>query len=169
VSLLDATSVLEVGVSSGVHTLANSIGDLVEKLNSKHSADHGEDLIKATNKTMAALRRLGKSIKNYASYKEFISDLYFIFKEGAGQRLEADAPASFKDINLLRTDLQHDVDHGTSKDISKKRKRISSAFSKYFPSSSPATIGPENFPVFQTNLLSAIESDLRLLLGGKRA
>jgi hypothetical protein len=163
-ALLDTSSILKVGVGGSAQGLANTIGDLIEKLNAKYSAKHGDDLIKATNKTMAAMRRIGKPVKSYAAYKEFISDLYFVFREGTAQRLATNYPASFTDINLLRTDLQHDVDHGRAKDVSKKRKKISSAFSKYFPSSSAVTVAPESFPVFQTNLLSAIESDLRSLI-----
>lgn len=161
--LLDPSIVHESGMTADIQRLADSIGDLIEKVNSKYSAKHGEDLIKPTNKTNAAIRKLAKPIKDYSSYESFISALYFLFREGVGSRLGAEIPASFRDINLLRTDLQHDVDHGKKKDVSAKRKKISGAFTKYASVSTPVTLEPERFPVVQASLLAAVEKDLRNL------
>ena len=94
---------------------------LVGQLNEKHSAQHGEDLFKATNRTTQAQANLGKTIEDYDDYKSFIGDLYFLFWESVGSRLDGRMPPSFEDVNTLRTDLQHDVDHGRKR-RSKPRK-----------------------------------------------
>lgn len=162
--LLDPSVVHESGMSADIQRIASSIGELIEKVNSKYSSQHGDDLIKPTNKTNAAIRRIARSVRDYNGYKELISDLYFLFKEGVGGRLAGGIPASFSDINLLRTDLQHDIDHGKRRDVSSKRKKISGVFSKYATVSTPVTLAPERFPVVQASLLAAVEKDLRSLL-----
>ena len=162
--LLDPSIVHESGLSADIQRLAGSIGDLIESVNSKYSAKHGDDLIKPTNKTNAAVRRFAKPVRDYNGYKDLISDLYFVFREGVGGRLAGAVPPSFADINLLRTDLQHDVDHGNKQDVSKKRKKISGTFSRYATVNTPVTLAPERFPVVQAGLLAAVERDLRDLL-----
>jgi len=120
-------------------------------------------LFKPTNKTSAALRKLQKPIASYAGYKELLSDLYFLFWEGPGERLKSSQPDSFKDVNVLRTDLQHDVDHGKAGKVTAKRKDISATFRKYGSGATPRTLEPEHFIIVQLNLLSAIDRDLRAL------
>jgi hypothetical protein len=90
--------------------------------------------------------------------------LYFVFWESIGERLGEDIPPSFADINALRNDLQHDLDHGKQKAAAAKRKKIALVFSKYSGSPRPETVTPEHFPVFQASLLRAIEKDLQSLL-----
>jgi hypothetical protein len=162
-NVLDPSVVTESGLTADIQKSANSIGELIEKVNTKYAAKHGEDLIKATNKTNAAVRRIGKAVRDYNGYKDLMSDLYFLFREGVGTRL-ATPPSSFVDINLLRTDIQHDVDHGKKKDVAKKRQKISSAFGKYAASGAPITLAPERFPLFQASLLAAVEKDMCDLL-----
>lgn len=164
VELLDPTVVVESGVSADILRLGESIGDLIEKINTKFFAKTGSDLIKPTNKTLGAIRKIGKPVRDYAAYGEFISNLYFVFWEGMGQRLQGRVPDSFKDINLLRTDLQHDVDHGKAGVVAAKRKAIAATFSKYVSATTPETVAPEHFPIFQASLMGAIEKDLRGLL-----
>jgi hypothetical protein len=164
VNLLDPAVVAESGVSADILRLGDSIGSLVEQVNTKYSAKHGEDLVKATNRTASAIRKSSKPARDYAAYQELISNLYFVFREGVGKRLDGNVPQSFRDINLLRTDAQHDIDHGKRSDVAAKRKKIAATFRKYVNGSTPTTLAPEHFPVFQASLLSAIEKDLRLLL-----
>ncbi|MGY4157511.1 hypothetical protein ACVINW_003353 [Bradyrhizobium sp. USDA 4461] len=151
--------------SSGLHQeikrLGDSIASLVEKV---HAADHGTDLIKPTNKTMTAIRTLASPIRNYAEYRDFVSGLYFVFWEGIGDRLGDNIPNSFVDVNVLRTDLQHDLDHGKQKKVASKRRKSSATFKKYASSATPQTSAPESFPLLQVALLAHIEKDLRVLL-----
>lgn len=163
--VLDPSIVHESGLSADIQRLGGSIGDLIEKANTKYSAKNGEDLFKPTNKTNAAIRRFAKPVKDYAGYNDLINDLYFVFKEGVGKRLDNKTPASFADINLLRTDLQHDLDHGKKGDVAKKKQKISGAFSKYAAATTPVTVAPERFSVFQAKLLGELEKDLKSLIG----
>ena len=103
-------------------------------------------------------------MKDYHGYKDFVGDLYFVFWESVGDRLDANIPSSYKDVNALRTDLEHDLDHGRRKKVAAKRKRISTTFSKYASAATPSTLGAEQFVVLQANLLSAIEADTRALI-----
>jgi len=100
----------------------------------------------------------------YADYQNLITDLYFVFWEGVGDRLKGKMSTSFVDINSLRTDLQHDLDHGKAKKSASKRRKVSAAFSKYASAPTPTTTSPEHFPVFQVGLLTQIEKDLRTIL-----
>jgi hypothetical protein len=163
-ALFDANIVAESGVSSQISALGESITALVEQLNGKYSATTGEDLIKATNKTASALVRLGKPVKDFQRYGTLIDDLYFLFREGPKARLEGKWPTAFTDVNDLRTDLRHDMDHGDRKKIRAKRHRTAAAFVKYAGEGTPSTLEPSLFPMVQANILAAIESDLRSLL-----
>ncbi len=158
-----AAVISESGVASRVAHLGETIRGLVESINSLHAARYGEDIFKATSKTAGALVRIGKPIPDLKGYTQLIDDLYFLFREGAGTRLAGDLPASFVDINVLRTDLRHDVDHGDAAKARAKRRKAGAVFSKYAGLGTPQTSAPTKFVLAQATLLTAIESDLRAL------
>jgi hypothetical protein len=161
---LESSAVAASGLTNETKRLADSIGALVESVNDHFSAATGKDLIKPTNKTLSAIRSLSKPIRSYSEYNEFMSSLYFVFWEGIGDRLKNKIPTSFSDVNTLRTDLQHDLDHGKQSKAAAKRKRSSITFKKYAGVATPKTAAPENFPVLQVGLLNQIEKDLRSLI-----
>jgi hypothetical protein len=163
VELFDPTIVAESGLSGRIKELSQSIATLIHTINAAYAAENGEDLLKPTNKTSYALAKLGKPVTSYAEYENFIDDLYFIFHEGAGTRLENKKPSSFVDINTLRTELQHDVDHGDMSKVKAKRTKAGQTFGRYSGSASPLTLAPERFPIVQANLLSKLEADLKSL------
>lgn len=163
VDLFDPTLVAESGLSSRISELARSIVTQIHTLNNAFAAETGEDLFKTTNKTSFALATLGKQLNNYSDYQKFIDDLYFIFHEGIGNRLEDKKPNSFVDVNTLRTELQHDVDHGEQSRVKAKRTKAGNTFEKYSGSASPLTLAPEKFLVIQANLLGSLEADLKSL------
>jgi Protein of unknown function DUF262 len=162
--VFDPSIVAESGVAGRIVELGESISQLIDQLNRKHAARTGEDLFKATNKTAQALVRLRKTAKSLDHYKVFIDDLYFLLRESVGSRLDGKWPNSFADVNELRTDLRHDVDHGKAKKVRSKRRSIAKTFAKYAGGGSPDTMEPEKFPLVQSNILGAIEGDLRQLL-----
>ncbi|HYA18452.1 MAG TPA: hypothetical protein VEF06_13355, partial [Bryobacteraceae bacterium] len=125
---------------------------------------NGEDLFKATNKTAQALVRIGKPIKNLDGYEALIDDLYFLFRESVGSRLNGKLPGSFVHINELRTDLRHDVDHGDKTKVRAKKRKAGATFAVYAGGGTPETIEPIKFPLIQANILGALEGDLRILL-----
>lgn len=148
------------GVGQRVLELSEDVTAKIGQLNTAYAHVHGEDLFKATNKTTQALSRIGKPLSDFSGYKAFIDDLYFIFRESIGQRLSERMPISFSDVNMLRTDLQHDVDHGETRKVKSKQKKIGDTFEKYSGIKSPQLIDAERFILVQANLLSALDLDL---------
>lgn len=163
-ALLDPGVVIESGITVTVKQVGESLATAVYDANAQYSADHGSDLFKTTNKTSQALTRLSKAIGNYDQYKTLIDDLYFVFHEGVGSRLTArQIPQSFVDVSLLRTGLQHDLNHGARTSVRKKEKRIGDAFRRYAGAPSPAGLDPGLFPLVHVNLTSALLRDVKSL------
>lgn len=161
--MLDPTAIAESGVRASVASDAKELVALVGRINEAYSAQHGEDLFKATNKTAQAQSSIGRVVENFEQYRTFIGELYFLFWESTGTRLDGRVPSSFVDVNLLRTGLEHDVDHGKAQKIKAKRKKIGEIFQKYAGSPSPAGLAPERFVIVQANILAALKHDLRQL------
>lgn len=159
----DPSALKESGIAGRIGELGKLIVSHVSRLNSSYSAIHGKDLFKATNKTATAQAQLKEPIADYDQYKSLIDNLYFLFWEGPGERLGDTPPLSFVDVNTLRTDLQHDVDHGKASNVKAKKKKIGTTFQKYGGDSSPETLDPQRFVLVQANLLTALEHDLATL------
>jgi hypothetical protein len=151
------------GLGPEIGRIASRVRELIVTLNEKYSSENAGDLFKATNKTAPALVNIGKPLADFDQYKAFVGDVYYLFKEGVGQRLTAGVPRSFQDVNLLRTGLEHDLDHGKAADVAKKKKKIADVFRSYSGESTPTALAPERFVVVQANLLRALEADLRNL------
>ena len=166
-SVFDPEEMLESGVKSEIKRLSDSIKGLIETANANYAAATGKDLFKMTNKTVGAIGRLSKPISTFDGYSKLVGDLYFLFWEGPGERLKDTEPQSFKDINVARTDLQHDVDHGKSNKVAKKKKAAAETFKKYSGHPTPSTAPPDAFALFQAAMLFAIEKDVRELLNIK--
>jgi len=160
---LSQSADLTEGTNGSIAKRAESIRDLISAANERYAGKNGRDLFKPTNRTATALAALGTPVTSLDEYKEFIDSLYFIFREGVGQRLEGEPPPSFADANDLRTMLQHDVDHGKGSKAAAKRKHLAAVFSKYSGAPSPDAIDPAAFPLAQSNILAALESDLQAL------
>jgi hypothetical protein len=161
--VFDPAIIASSGITGRTKELGAAIAEEIARHNAAFAATHGQDLFKATNKTAQALLGIGKPTKDFDGYKSLIDDLYFLFVESVGQRLGTQLPAAFEDVKTLRTDLQHDVDHGEEKKVKKKRKKIGSTFIKYAGTASAQSLDPARFVLVQANLLSALESGLRSL------
>lgn len=148
-----------------VDRLATSIRDLISDINDLYSGYHGKDLFKPTNKSIKSLTSgLSNPVHDYHEYKEFIENLYFIFRESIGNRLDGKMPGSFVDVNMLRTLNEHDVDHGKASKVVKKKKELATIFEKFSGEKSPSVLELTKFIVAQVNILGALENDLRQLL-----
>ncbi|MER5596820.1 DUF262 domain-containing protein [Streptomyces sp. NPDC002265] len=144
-----------------IDNLGQRVSTLISQKNEQYSAKHGSDLFKPTNRTVTAMTSIREPIENFDAYSKLIGELYFVLREGPGSRLDGNVPASFVDVNLLRTGLQHDVDHGKAGAVASKRKKIGEAFARYASGeTSPSTLAPERFPLMQATLLRAIADDL---------
>jgi hypothetical protein len=163
-SVVNQSNELSQGLEAERERLSDSIREGISSLNERYAAKYGTDLFKATNKTATALSGLAKPLSSLADYKKFIEQLYFVFREGVGQRLDGKVPPSFNDVNDLRTMLQHDVDHGKASKTAKKRKQLAAVFRSYSGSPSPDAVAPSQFTLVQANVLGALNSDLSNLL-----
>ncbi|MEU6732927.1 DUF262 domain-containing protein [Streptomyces physcomitrii] len=160
-SVLTLKESASTAIREEIDNLGQRVGTLISQKNEQYSAKHGSDLFKPTNKTVTAMTSIREPIENFDAYSKLIGELYFILREGPGSRLDGNVPASFADVNFLRTGLQHDVDHGKSGAVASKRKKIGEAFARYASGeSSPSTLAPERFPLMQAALLRAIADDL---------
>lgn len=163
-AIFDPSVIAEAAISSRVKAVGESISTLISQINEKYAAVHGLDLFKPTNKTVQAQNRLRQQISDLAGYKALLDDLYFLLWEGPGTRLESNWPPSFLHVRDLRTDLQHDVDHGDASKVRSKRKKFGETFTGYGGLGSPSTMEPALLAVVQANLLGAIEGDLKAML-----
>lgn len=159
-SAFDPTIIAESGTATRVKQLGEAVQELIHAANKVYSSTHGEDLFKATNNTVRALSKIAKPINDFESYGTLMDDLYFLFRESTGQRL-ANPPTSFADVNSLRTELRHDIEHGVASKVRSKRKKIGETFSKYSGTGTPGTLDPPKFLLVQANLLTAIEADIK--------
>ncbi|HEX9751457.1 MAG TPA: DUF262 domain-containing protein [candidate division Zixibacteria bacterium] len=160
---LDPTAVAEAGLKGAVNQLASEIVDSVARINELYASKHGENLFQPTNRTAKAQEVIRTPIHDLASYDNFVKHLYFLVWESTGTRQDESRPPVFADIRDLRTDLDHDVEHGKPSKIRGKKKKIASAFEKYSGASSPLGIDPERFIVVQSNILSALCNALNAL------
>ena len=163
----DPSIIAQSGVSGHISTLGDSIAQLIEQINKAHAAKTGEDLFKPTTKTTQALLTIRKPARKVADYEALIDDLYFLFRESVGTRLNGAWPPSFAHVNDLRTDLRRDVDHGDASKVRSKRRKAGATFNLYAGGGTPDTIEPVKFAMIHANILGAIDADLRKLLLAK--
>jgi hypothetical protein len=147
------------GTDAAIKAAQMQIANLISTINTLYSAKHGKDLFKATNKTATAQIELGEICHDVDGYEKLVENLYFLVWEGPKGRLDA-IPESFKTVNTLRTEIQHDVDHGGVKDVKKKKIAAATAFQSLAGIASPAAAPPERFPFVQLQLLTAVRADL---------
>lgn len=151
------------GVDANVSAFASNVRELIYQVNERYAAKEGKDLFKLTNKTAKALTDIGTVIRNHVEYKSFIENMYFVFRESIGQRIEDQLPDSFEHVNQLRTLNEHDIDHGKAGKVTKKRKELAATFLKYAGSPTPDAVDPSVYPLVQANIIAAVEADLRRL------
>lgn len=163
VEMLDPAAIAESGIRAAVSRDATRIVQLIGELNEQYAAKHGENLFKPTNRTTQAQARIGVPLRDFHDYKTFIDDLYFLIREGVGNRLQDQIPQSFEDVNTLRTDLQHDLEHGDKRKIRTKKKKAGSVFREYAGVSSPVGLAPDQFIIVQANLLASLRADMNII------
>ena len=152
------------GITTDIVQRAESVRSTIAAVNERYAAKHGRDLFKPTNKTASTLAGLGRPATTLEEYKNFVDGMYFVFREGVGQRLDGQIPNSFADVNDLRTMLQHDVDHGKGTKAAAKRRHLASVFYKYAGAPSVDSVDPAAFPLIQANILAGVEADLQVIL-----
>lgn len=163
IEILDPAAIAESGIQAAVKRDAAEIVRLIGELNDQYAAKHGENLFKPTNRTAQAQARIAVPLGDFDEYKTLVDDLYFLIHEGVGNRLQDQIPESFSDINTLRTDLQHDVEHGDKRKIRAKKLKAGSVFRKYASTSSAVGLAPDQFIIVQANLLASLRRDMNTI------
>jgi hypothetical protein len=164
--LLDESGLLAsdaAGFAAEISSAAGRIQNLIKQINEVHSSHKGSDLFKPTNKTMESMVNLPKVPKSYSDFKTFIEDMYFLLWEGPGGKIEV-KPKSFSEINILRTEMEHDVDHGGAGKFAKKKANHAEVFEKYSGLKTPSLSPPERFPLVKLGIMKEVESDLIVIL-----
>lgn len=151
------------GIDAQIGKVGDHVRQAINEINSAYSSAQGNDFFKMTNKSAQALAALTKPVNDFATYKLFVEGLYFLIWEGPGSKLGDQKPATFVDINLLRTGLQHDVDHGKTSAVKKKKLSIGGTFKKYSGATNPEGASPSRFPIVQLTLLTNLRADLKAL------
>lgn len=163
--LLGGTSVETTATEKALSEYANAISDMIYTINKKYAADNGQDLFKMTTESIKATKTLPVPCHEAEQYGEFIDSLYFLIYEGSGScsRLSSPPPEFVMDIKFLRNILRHDEDHGSKREIEKKRKRHTKIFTRYSGRKTPAECGPQDFVATQLSVLSTLKSFLENL------
>ena len=141
------------------------ISKLIYRANERYAAKHGEDLFKMTNESVPAIKTLGAPCESSDQHGKLIDALYFLIYEGSGScnRLPSPPPEFAMDVKFLRTGLRHDLDHGDTADVAKKRIRKGNVFEKYSGKKTPNECGPQDFLAAQLRILGAAQSFLETL------
>ena len=149
-------------IGQDVRRMGDQVAEQIFALNSWHAGVHGEDMFKLTNRAAKALKRIGGASNSRESYGDFVDDLYLLAYEGSGngKRFPQGLPPSVKDIRDLRTQLRHDVDHGSAGAARKKRRELGSVFRKYAGVESPEVLSDQAFAFVQVGFLTALLDDL---------
>jgi len=163
--LLLKKEAMEKSLEKQIQASANNIGTLIYESNEIYRSKKGEDLFKATNETAKGLRTISEPVKEQTSYGQFIDALYKIIYEGSasGNRIGQPLPDIVKDINVLRTDLYHDIDHGKRSKVRSKELSVAKIIKRYSGKSSIALLGKEDFLAMQLGILKDLEDYLATL------
>jgi hypothetical protein len=166
-SLLSSYSEAEDAAALAINELQDVARALVYEVNRAHAAAHGDDLFKMTTKSSNAIHTLGLPSRDITAYGDFVDALYFLVYEGSGscKRLGSPPPDFAMDVKFLRTDVRHDVDHGSEKDVAKKVTRNAAVFEKYSGKKTPEECGPDEFMSVQLKLMQALVQFLTDLKG----
>jgi hypothetical protein len=155
------SAVFQMGdLQASIDSTGRNLRETITTINQTYSRETGQDLIKMTNKSVDWIIGFNRKIICLDDWGQFIDGLYFVFKEGGGQRLLQFQLSSVKDINLIRTGLRHDVDHGKTKDVQKKRIAIAEAFERYSGERNPEVVDPTILQIAQLNVLGALLKDM---------
>jgi hypothetical protein len=155
-------------IAKDTKTIADSCFENMANLNKVYDSKNKEDLFKLTNELIISMPKIGNSINTKEDYKFFIDALYKIFYEGSGalKRIpdsRIDDNSIFIQIKHLRTDLFHDLEHGKTQDIKKKKQVISDVYYKYCSKKTFNLLTLSDLRILQSKLLINLNSELSIL------
>lgn len=150
-------------IESSIREVARELREIVPDLNEAYSSSTGHDLFKITTKVSKSLNAISEVAKDSSSFATVISQLYFVFKESIGKKLQS-LPSSFVDVNDMRIGMQHDLDQEGPTAAAKKKEAHGQVFKKYLGVTSPALADSDRFAIGQLKLLTALRDDIFQLM-----
>ncbi len=152
-------------IARDTKAIADNCFENMANLNKVYDSQNAEDLFKLTNELIISMPKIGNSINSKEDYKFFIDALYKIFYEGSGglKRIPTSLindNSIFIEIKHLRTDMYHDVEHGKSQDIKKKKQIISDIYHKYCSKKTFNLLTVSDLRVLHSKLLLNLNSEL---------
>ncbi|NQU51243.1 MAG: DUF262 domain-containing protein [Bacteroidetes bacterium] len=151
-----------------IKELKDSCLTFVTEINKIYQPKEGQDLFKMTTAVLSGSITLPKPIETEEDFKAFIDALYKIIYESSGSlkripEVLLNDESVYFDIKHLRTDLFHDVEHGPTAKIKKKKEIISAIYDKYTSKKSLQEIRNSDLIRFQRKLLKNLDSELQIL------
>ena len=122
-------------IPARISYLGYAITEKIYQINTICENNGNDQIFKPTSRTMRACATLPSLIvKSEANFYFLIDHLFFLLYEGSGtaKRLIPIVNDSFLEplwkVKHLRLSARHDIDHGSPKEIEKKRVKIGNAF-----------------------------------------
>lgn len=146
--------------------IGKGITDSILAIN-RYRQDQGlENVFRYTNKNVGFMLDIGKNVcESEHTFGDMIDHLYFLFYEnlehikeliGKGNKKQGDSKVRNEDIYQcifrvkdIRSDLRHDLEHGSESEIQKKRERTALAY-KHYSAKRPRT--PKEYKTFQIKI-----------------
>ncbi|MBU0497738.1 MAG: reverse transcriptase family protein [Candidatus Thermoplasmatota archaeon] len=148
----DLLNALKVEKRVMLNKYAKSIRKCIYRCNQSYAYD----IFKPTNDLINSLDNLGIDARDYHRFGDRIDDLYMIFYEGTGyiERLKEHSldRTIITEINILRTYYRHDIDHGKTNEIRRKRIKTMKVIQKYINKNSIINASELDLYIFQKKL-----------------
>lgn len=143
-SQTNVVAAIEESSASQVVDIGGRLVQRVFELNSEAERRGGEPVFSPTTKTMMAFHIVPSTVaSNEGGFLEIIDALFFLLYEGSGSgrrltnRFEADRLDALWLLKHLRLGARHDLDHGKTKDVTKKMRSVGEAYEELIGMCSP--------------------------------
>ena len=148
-----------------IRTLSNDIVLLIGECNEISFSKSKKEIFRTTTKMFKRIADLDRIASTKDDFGNFIDALYEIIYEGSGSLNRI--PESFKKngfigfvIKFLRADIRHDLEHGTEKEIKKKKARLTKIYKKYISKTSISALKTRDLVKMQKGILQELKSFL---------
>lgn len=155
--------------SAGISVGGAEIIELVYNINECESNTSGDDLFKATNRSLHTAVVLTSTVARRAeSFADVVDGLYWLLYEGSGEAKRLCTKLSDKELEVLwwvkklRNAFRHDADRGSASDVQRKRRQLGEIYSELIGKNWPR--GPADWSAAQVALYDSVARLLRDVL-----
>lgn len=162
------SEVVPFGSVKEIQTLSGQIFRLLSDCNNICASKSKDEIFKLTSKVLGRVADVSKPVKTKDDFGNLIDALYEIVYEGSGslKRIpEAFLKSDFIGftIKFVRADLRHDLEHGTEKEIKKKRERLSRIYKRYVDKTAISSLESRDFSKLHLDFLKEAVTFLKEL------